>query len=381
MLKKVICWIIISMLIFPQIGGAASYPPEVTAKAAVVIEASTGQIVYEKNAREQRYPASTTKIATLITALEYGNVNDIVTASPQAATTEGSSLWLNAGEPMKMLDLLYGVMLISGNDATVAIAEHIAGSVPEFAKLMTKKAHEIGAVHTQFANSSGLPDPNHYTTAYDLALITAYGYHNELFREIVSTKNRYIPSMKDGVQDRDIYNENRMLWLYEGGNGVKTGYTEAAGRCLVSGAKRNDLQLIVVVLDSERMWDDSIALLDYGFSQISPQTLVHQGDIIKTVRVQNGSRDSVKLVASESIIVPNFPSDTAGYTTIVDVNNNVQAPVTEGQKLGTIKTLYNDKVVATVDLVAQEGAQRRSFFGSVWGSVWSFLTFFIRNFA
>ena len=308
-------------------------------------------------------------------------MNDIVTVSPQSAATEGSSLSLRAGEQMAMLDMLYGVMLISGNDATVAIAEHIAGSVPAFAKLMTQKAHSIGAVHTNFVNSSGLPDPNHYTTAYDLALITAYGYHNALFRQIVSTKNKYIASSAADVAPRDLFNENRMLWLYDGGNGVKTGYTEAAGRCLVSGAKRNGVQLIAVVLDSERIWDDSIALLNDGFSKVTAQTLVQEGDIIKTVRVQNGSQDSVKLVAGESLVVPNFSQDSGSYTTVVDIDNNIQAPVSEGQKLGTVKAVYQGKVVSTADLVAKEEVQRRSFFGSVWGSVWPFLNFFIRNFA
>lgn len=378
--KKIIYWVISAMIMFSQIAWAATEQPEVTAKSAVVMEAATGKILYEKNAYEQRYPASTTKIATLITALEYGNMNDNIITSGRAANTDGSSLYLNDGEQMKLQDMLYGVMLVSGNDATVAIAEHISGSVEEFAKLMTKKAHDIGAVHTQFVNSSGLPDPNHYTTAYDLALISDYGYHNDLFRQIVSTKNKYIKAISP-AKDHDIYNENRMLWLYEGANGVKTGYTDAAGRCLVSGANRNGIQLIVVVLDSERMWDDSIALLDYGFGQILPQTIAAKDDIMKTIRVQNGFRDSIRLVASESMVVPSFKEDKLDYTTVIDVPNSIQAPISEGQKIGTMKAVYNNKVIATIDLVAKDGVERRSFFGSVLESVWSFLTFFIHNFA
>ena len=211
----------------------ASEEPIITAKSAIVMDAATGKVLYAKDAEAKRYPASTTKMMTLIVALENGNLDDVIEASEKASKTEGSSLWLEHGEKLTLRDLLYGVMLVSGNDATVAVAEHIAGSVDAYAKLMTKKAHEIGAVHTSFTNSSGLPDPNHYSTAHDLAMIAAYGYKNPLFEEFVSTKSKIIPwAMNDF--GRELFNENRMLWLYEGGNGVKTGYTDAAGACIQS---------------------------------------------------------------------------------------------------------------------------------------------------
>ena len=178
MLHKICRFVILCLsinLISPAFAQAAPGLPDLTAKTAIVIEASTGKVLYEKQADERRYPASTTKIMTLITALEHGNIEDIVTTSATAASTEGSSLWLAPGEKLKMLDMLYGIMLISGNDATVAVAEHISGSVGNFAKLMTEKAHAIGAVNSNFVNTSGLPDPNHYSTARDLARITAYG--------------------------------------------------------------------------------------------------------------------------------------------------------------------------------------------------------------
>lgn len=371
---------LIFTMLFSPIALAADKPPEITAKSAIIIEAMTGKVLYAKNAEERRYPASTTKIMTLIVALEHGKTDDIITTSANAASTEGSSLWLSQGEQLTMLDMLYGIMLISGNDATVAVAEHISGSVENFAKLMTEKAHAIGAISTNFTNTNGLPDPNHYSTAHDLARIAAYGYKNPLFDEIVSTKNKVVPwAGKD--HGRDLYNENRMLWLYEGGNGVKTGYTEVAGRCLVSGAKRDNIQLIAVVLDSDHMWDDSIALLDYGFKQLKPMNIFNEGDIFKTVRVNNGTTDIVRLVTNGGLIVPVSEEDKSELRTVIEAPGKIEAPVSAGQKIGVVRAFYKNTEIATVDLVADGNVERKSFFGLLWGSVWNFFTFFIRNFA
>ena len=266
----------------PDIPGLVISPDDplqnLTARSAVVIDAASGQVIYERNKDERRFPASTTKIMTLILALEHSNMDDMVTVSSNAAGTEGSTLWLEAGEKIRMGDLLYGMMMHSGNDATVAVAEHIAGSVDKFAAMMTAKAHEIGAVNTNFANANGLPRDDHYTTAYDLAKITAYGYRVPGFEQIVSTKEIDFDWVKD--PSHHLRNENQMLWLYRGANGVKTGYTDAAGRCLVSGAKKDGLQLVAVVLDSVYMWNDSIKLLDYGFAHVEPDTIVKEGDTV-----------------------------------------------------------------------------------------------------
>lgn len=372
--------LLITLVFFPTFAAASDSMPEPTAKAAIVIEATTGKVLYAKNANEKRYPASTTKIMTLITALEYGKLEDIITTSNNAATTEGSSLWLSAGEQLKLQDMLYGIMLVSGNDATVAVAEHISGSVENFAKLMTEKAHSIGAVNSNFTNSSGLPDERHYTTAYDLAKITAYGYKNPLFAQIVSTQHKVIPwPGKD--HDRDLYNENKMLWLYTGANGVKTGYTDAAGRCLVSAANRDGIQLITVVLDSEYMWDDSIKLLDYGFSQLKQVPVITKGDILKTVKVNEGKVGDIKLLAANEIILPMAENERDKFTTVIESPNKVNAPIANGQKLGTVKVLYNNVEVASTDLIADQPVERKSFFGMLWGSVLGFVTFVIRNFA
>jgi D-alanyl-D-alanine carboxypeptidase (penicillin-binding protein 5/6) len=379
--KKIGISIVVVMLFITTstVFAAANYP-NVTAKSAIVMDAATGKVIYSKAAKERRYPASTTKMMSLIVALEHGNLDDVITASPNAASTEGSSLWLTQGEQMTMTDLLYGIMLISGNDATVAVAEHVSGSVQKFAELMTEKAHAIGARDTNFTNSSGLPDPNHYTTAHDLARIAAYGYKNPLFTQIVSTEHKILPPTVKG-DIRDLYNENKMLWFYEGGNGVKTGYTDAAGRCLVSGAKRDNIQLIAVVLDSETMWDDSKTLLDFAFSQLKPETVFNQGDILKTTRVANGKSELLKLVANTSIILPVSEKDKDEFSTVIDAPIILEAPITKGQKLGVARVFYNNTEVAAVDLVADESVERKSFFGTLVASAWNIVTFFLKNFA
>lgn len=350
--------------------------PAVTAKSAIVLDALTGEVLYAREAETRRYPASTTKMMTLLVALEYGRLEDEVVASETAAQTEGSSLYLEKGERQTLRNLLYGVMLVSGNDATVAVAEHIAGSVESYARLMTAKALEIGAVDTHFVNSSGLPDPAHYTTAHDLARIAAYGYRTQpLFAEIVAAKRHVLP-WPGKEYPREIFNENRMLWLYEGGNGVKTGYTDAAGRCLVSAAKRDGLQLIAVVLDSERMWDDSMALLDYGFAQTRPKLLAPQGKQAAVVAVQDGTLRELPLVLDRDVVVPEGRDSATGYSLAVEAPQAVAAPVRQGEVLGQLRVLRGGAEVASLPLRAAQEVERRSLLRSLGLSlqdVWSWM--------
>jgi D-alanyl-D-alanine carboxypeptidase (penicillin-binding protein 5/6) len=253
------CWI--------HLAFAAAPPPAVDGKAAVLMVAGTKQVLFEKNAQAIMYPASTTKITTLITALEKGKLNSTVTVSPSAAAVEGSSLDLRAGDRIVLLNALYGMMLVSGNDAAEAVAAHVAGSVPAFVDLMNSRAEAIGATRTHYSNPHGLPDPiNHFTTAYDLALITDYALKNPIFAQIVSTREYKVDFLNR--PSTYVTNTNKLLKTYPGATGVKTGYTEAAGECLVAAAKRGNIQLIAVVLHSETRWDDAARMLDYGFQQL-----------------------------------------------------------------------------------------------------------------
>ncbi|MHC1761621.1 MAG: D-alanyl-D-alanine carboxypeptidase family protein [Negativicutes bacterium] len=361
MVKRIFLISILNLIALTTVVFAAPNPPNISAKSAIVMEASTGKILYEKNADAIRYPASTTKIMTLIAALEQGNMGDDLSVSANAANTEGSSIYLEAGERLKMLDMLYGVMLHSGNDATVAVAEHISGSTEKFAQLMTNKAHAIGAVHTHFTNPNGLPDPKHYSTARDLAIITAYGYKNPLFRKIVGTQHKTIPWNNKGY-DRDLYNENKLLWTYNGANGVKTGYTDDAGLCLVSGAARNNVHLIAVVLDADQMWIDSKALLDFGFSKLRPVELFKQGEVLKTSRVADGKISSVKLVAASDLRVPVSDGDREQFQVVPEAPNSIEAPIAAGQKLGVARVLYKGAEIGKIDLIATENIEKEYYF-------------------
>lgn len=355
----------IDMRARPDIPGLIVRPDDplqnLTARSAVVMDAATGRVLYERDMNARRFPASTTKIMTLIVALEHSSMDEMVKVGPHAAGMEGSTLWLEVGDEIPMGELLKGMIMRSGNDATVAVAEHVAGSVDAFARMMTEKAHEIGAKDTSFVNTSGLPDANHYTTAHDLALIASYGYREvPHFEDIVSAKEAEYPWVKDDTHR--LKSENQMLWLYKGGNGVKTGYTDAAGRCLVSGAKNNGIQLVTVVLDSAYMWNDSIALLDYGFSKIESKRLVEAGKPVARIAVRSGKQGEIPVFAAKDVVLPVDKSGNKDYETRLDLPRTIEAPVQAGDKVGTLTVLYEGKPCMHVDLVAGASVEKKSFF-------------------
>ena len=229
-------------------------------KGECVVEVSSRRFLHEKNADLRLPMASTTKILTALVVLEEDNLDEIVTVPKEAEGTEGSSVYLKAGEEISVRDLLYGLMLRSGNDCAVTLALHHSGSIKRFADAMNEKAVSVGAVHSRFRNPHGLPDEEHYTTARDLALIASAAMENDTFREIVSTKF-YAP--------RSWQNKNKMLWNFDGALGVKTGFTVRAGRCLVSSAERNGMTLVSVVLNSPQMFERSEELLSDSFVSYS----------------------------------------------------------------------------------------------------------------
>ena len=245
-----------------------------SASSAILMEAESGRVLYEQNAHEERLIASITKLMTALVALESGHdLEETVTVGEACTRAEGSSLYLRPGEEISLKGLLYGVMLRSGNDAALAVAEHCGGSVEEFVGRMNEKAAQLGMVNSHFANPNGLNAEGHYSSAYDMALLARACLENEALAEIAATKSATV----DG---RVLTNHNKLLWQYEGCIGLKTGYTEKAGRTLVSAARRGGMTLIAVTLNDPDDWRDHTALLDYGFSTYAAVTLTEEGKAV-----------------------------------------------------------------------------------------------------
>lgn len=276
--------LIISLIFFSIFSPSASAepdnlpkPPHNQAKGAALIDVASGRLLYSKQGDEPMLIASLTKIMTAIVAIEHSDLESEVKVSPRAAGKEGSSIYLKAGERMKLRNMIYGLMLRSGNDAATAIAEHVGGSVGGFAYLMNKKAEEIGMANSHFMNPSGLDEPGHYASANDMARLTAYALRNKSFREIVGTRVKTAPNPHD-PWDYKWVNKNKMLTMYEGADGVKTGYTKKALRTLVSSATRGNQQLVAVTLNDGDDWADHRKLLDYGFEHYPLQQVAKAGD-------------------------------------------------------------------------------------------------------
>ena len=332
-------------------------PPEIVGQAGLVMDVLTGKVLYEKNAHSPFEPASTTKIMTAILALEKGNLSDIVVTSEEPLRVDGSRIYLEEGEKLTLEQMLYGMMLNSGNDAAVAIAEHIGGDIESFVKMMNAKAREIGAYHTTFVNPSGLPDEGHLTTAYDLALISRYALLNlPEFRKIVSTKTLEIPWQAE-EWDRQLINLNKLLWNYEGADGVKTGYTSTAGRTLVASATRDGWQLISVVLKSDaNIWSDSMALLDYGFENFEIKNLVGKNSDVAEEDVKYG--DPVKLVTKDGLTSVVKKNDLPISKKLV-INQDIKAPVSKGEVLGQLIFYQGEEQLGSVNLIAANDVKRK----------------------
>ncbi|AIQ13551.1 D-alanyl-D-alanine carboxypeptidase family protein [Paenibacillus durus] len=247
------------------------------AKAAALIDVESGRILYSSHGDEPMLIASLTKIMTAIVAIENGDLSSKVKVGKNAFAKEGSSLFLRQGEEMTLENMLYGLMLRSGNDAATAIAEHVGGSEEGFVHLMNAKAEALGLAHTHFANPHGLDAKGHFSTANDLAELTAYALHNPVFQEIVKTQVKTADNPYD-KWDYKWSNKNKMLRLYNGADGVKTGYTKKALRCLVSSATRGRQQLVAVTLNDGNDWNDHASLLDFGFNRFPLKTIIERGE-------------------------------------------------------------------------------------------------------
>lgn len=356
MLKKILALFFIFITVCRASPGAENVSLDIDARAYTLMDPITGRILTEKNSEEKRAMASTTKIMTAIVALEYGDLSSIVKVSSKAASIGGSSFHLQSGETMKLENMLYGLLLPSGNDAAVAIAEHIGGSEKNFVDLMNLKAIEIGAKNTHFMNPHGLDEPGHYTTARDLAIIARYAWGIPKFRSIVQTRDKIID---DGNYKRHIYNTNRLLWSKDGVCGIKTGYTGGAGRCLVASAVKNGFQLISVVLGSGDHFGSSYRLLTYGFSHYKPVQVVQKGRLYTTTRVENGILDRALLAAKEDIILPVGEKETVKLKMVVP--DSIAAPVVKNQPVGEIQIFIEGIQVYKTSLVSAQDIRQRTF--------------------
>lgn len=332
--------------------------PLIEAGAAIVMDAASGRVLYEKNGYSHRAMASTTKIMTAIIAIQNGNIDDNVSVSKRAAEIRGSTIGLRAGQTFKLGELLYGMMLNSGNDAAIAISEHIGGTVEHFLEMMNKKAEEIGARNTHFKSPHGLDMEGHYSTAYDLAVITRYALNNAVFSRIVRTKSMYLPP-------GSFFNTNEMLDIYPGADGVKTGYTGKAGRCLVTSATRGNWRIISVVLNCTTRFvraQSTKKILDYAFNNYSPVTLIKSGEKIKNLPVIKGIDREVAVMTAEDIVLPLKPEELDMVETKIRLPESLAAPVYAGIEAGYVELFLNGEIIAQTQLKVSNDVRRKRFF-------------------
>lgn len=371
-MKKIIVILIMLLMVIPLNVFAIVNQDNLSllenAKSGILVEASTGEILYEKNKDEKVSIASLTKMAAQIIILENienGNLkwDEIITASSNAASMGGTQIWLTAGEKISVEDLFKGMSMASANDATVALAERIAGTESAFVKLMNDKVKELGLKNTVFKNSTGLDEEGHYSTAYDLSVIARELLNHDEILRFSSVYEDYI--RKDTPNKFWLVNTNKLVRFYEGADGLKTGFTDAAGYTMAVTAKRDDMRLIAIVLGedvSKTRNDETTELLDYGFNNYKVNLVKAKGETVKKIKVDKGSIDEVDIITENDILILNKKSDaTINYDTKIIVND-IELPIKKGTIVGKIEVLYNDEVVKTDNLVAGNDVKKINYF-------------------
>ncbi len=368
--------LVLLAVVFAVIGIFCAQPKSLyafysTAKGACVIETTTKRKLFAQNENKKLPMASTTKIMTAITAIE--NCKDLdekFEVSPKAVGVPGTSLYLRKGDTYSTRDLLYALMLISGNDASVAIAEHIAGSTSEFVTMMNDLSRKIGATNSHFANTHGLDADGHYTTAYDLALITSYALENDIFREIVSTKNTRI-TKADG-EHRYLKNKNKLLFTLDGCIGVKTGFTDDAGRCLVSAAEKDGMRVVCVVLNCGPMFPESADLLTECLDNYKLVNLTDLYDFKREIEIVDGRKNTAKIGVSGQFVYPLSQGELERLKFAYTLPQNLQAPLEKGTEIGKTEIfldnnlLFSQKIFTIEDIKPKSVLQRVKEFFANW---------------
>lgn len=361
MKKKLVVLILISFFFIPCVSAEDLAP---NAKSTILIEESTGKILYEKNSDEKRAPASMTKVMSMLLIMEaldnkQISLNDEVTISQNAADMGGSQLFLQPNQTAKVEDLLKGIAVASGNDAVVAIAEKIAGSEEKFVDMMNKKAKKLGLKNTQFKNPHGLDEEGHYTSAHDMAIMAKELIKHKNILNYTSIYEEYL-TKSDGTK-LWMVNTNKLVKFYKGVDGLKTGFTQTAGYCLTATAMKNNTRLISVVMGEDTSANrstDTVNLLNYGFNSYKVNTIIKKEKNIAKVKVNKGKEDKVYIRTKENVNELLNVNEKAKKYILVPEVKNITAPVKVGEKVGILKIKYQNKVVKEVDLTVSKNIKK-----------------------
>lgn len=375
-MKRLICLILITTLLASTVF-AAPAPPEIPAPCAVLMERDTEKVLFEKNPHEKLQPASVTKVMTLLLvmeALEAGKISteDTVTVSPFAASMGGSQVYLEAGETMSVDDMLKATVIASGNDSAVALAEHVAGSMEGFVSLMNQRAKELGMEDTNFVNCTGLPDPEHVTSAYDIAVMSRELLRHDKIKEYSTV---WMDTLRDGTFG--LSNTNKLLRSYNGITGLKTGSTDAAKYCMSATAERDGMELIASVMaspTSKERFSAAAKLLDYGFANFALYDST-KDQVLSPVAVKLGTSETVPAVFSGNPKVLVEKGQLSAVTHSITLAEEVSAPVEAGQTLGELTVRAGDEVLATVPILAQCSVDRVGMSAIFWRMLKSYLLY------
>ena len=363
-MKKIL--IFISLFMFIPIVRAETEDLAPNAKSAIMIEASTGEILFQKNKDEKLAPASMTKMMSMLLIMEEiesGNLkwDEEVTASERASSMGGSQIFLKAGEKMTVTDLLKGVAIASGNDAVVALAERVSGSEEAFVKRMNTRGKDLGLKNTNFVNATGLTADNHYSSAYDMSLIAKELVKHEKVLEFTSTYEDYL--RKDTKSPFWLVNTNRLVRFKEGVDGLKTGFTDEAGYCLTATMKKDGMRLITVVMKEEntnKRSADTTKMLDYGFNVYMVQTILDEKTTIEKREVELGKKLTTEIIPKENITILNKKSDEIKNITYKTKIGNITAPVKKGDIVGSIDILEDNKIISNIYATVKEDIEKAS---------------------